>query len=115
MADALGVAKTTISYELDLVKPYDPELAQQDADRKRRNFGRHVILTAALTTLITNYFRLTWSQETIATAYNLNTASIYNWLNRGWLPFKLNDLPNRNVRQHRVIELINQRLLKIYY
>jgi IS30 family transposase len=29
MADALGVAKATISYELDRVKPYDPELAQQ--------------------------------------------------------------------------------------
>ena len=35
MADALGVAKSTISYELDRVKPYDPELAQQDADHKR--------------------------------------------------------------------------------
>ncbi len=40
----------------------------------------------------------------IAAAYNLSTASIYNWLNRGWLPFKLTDLPNRNVRQHRVSE-----------
>lgn len=27
MADALSVAKATISYELDRVKPYDPELA----------------------------------------------------------------------------------------
>ncbi|KIO94700.1 Mobile element protein [Levilactobacillus brevis] len=35
MADALGVAKATISYELDRVKPYDPELAQQDADRQK--------------------------------------------------------------------------------
>jgi IS30 family transposase len=48
MADALGVAKATISYELDRVKPYDPELAQQDADRKRRNCGRRSMLTAAL-------------------------------------------------------------------
>ena len=55
MADALGVAKATISYELDRVKTYDPELAQQDADRKRRNCGRHSMLTAALTTLITNH------------------------------------------------------------
>ncbi|BAP86824.1 transposase (plasmid) [Paucilactobacillus hokkaidonensis JCM 18461] len=47
MADALGVAKATISYELDRVKPYDPELAQQDADRKRRNCGRRSMLTAA--------------------------------------------------------------------
>lgn len=51
MADALGVAKATISYELDRVKPYDPELAQQDADRKRRNCGRRSMLTAALATL----------------------------------------------------------------
>ncbi|QAS50448.1 IS30 family transposase [Latilactobacillus curvatus] len=83
MADALGVAKATISYELDRVKPYDPELAQQDADRKRRNCGRRSMLTAALATLITNHLRLTWSPETIAAAYNLSTASIYNWLNRG--------------------------------
>lgn len=89
MADALVVTKATISYELDRVEPYDPELAQQDADRKRRNGGRHSMLMAALTTLITNHLRLTWSPETIATAYNLSTASIYNWLNCGWLPFKL--------------------------
>ena len=62
------------------------------------------MLTAALATLITNHLRLIWSPETIAAAYNLSTASIYNWLNRGWLPFKLTDLPNRNVRQHRVSE-----------
>lgn len=104
MADALGVAKSTISYELIRVKPYDPELAQQDADRKRRACGRHSILTATLTTLITNHLRLTWSPEAIATAFNLGTASIYNWLNRGWLPFKLTDLPNRNVRQRLISE-----------
>lgn len=100
MADA----KATISYELDRVEPYDPELAQQDADHKRRNCGRHSLLTTALKTLITNHLRLTWSPEAIAAAFNLNTASIYNWLNHGWLPFKLTDLPNRNVRQHRVNE-----------
>ncbi|MBS1014261.1 IS30 family transposase [Levilactobacillus brevis] len=104
MADALGVAKSTICYELARVKPYDPELAQRDADRKRRACGRHSILTASLTILITNHLRLTWSPEAIATAFNLGTASIYNWLNRGWLPFKLADLPNRNARQRRVNE-----------
>lgn len=85
MADALGVAKSTISYELDRVKPYDPELAQQDADHKRRACGRHSILTPSLTILITNHLRLTWSPEAIATAFNLSTASIYNWLKLGWL------------------------------
>lgn len=104
MADALGVAKATISYELDRVKPYDPELARQDTDRKRRNCGRYSILTAVLTTLITNHLQLTWSLETIAANYNLNTTSIYNWINHGWLPFKLTDLLNRSVRQHRVNE-----------
>ena len=39
MADALGVAKATISYELDRVKPYDPELAQQDADGSISDFN----------------------------------------------------------------------------
>ncbi|MBS0937499.1 IS30 family transposase, partial [Lactiplantibacillus plantarum] len=81
MADALGVAKSTIHYELNRVKPYDPELAQQDADRKRRACGRHSILTSSLVTLITNHLRLTWSPEAVATAFNLSTASIYNWLN----------------------------------
>lgn len=89
MADALSVAKSTISYELDWVKPYDPELAQQDADHKRRACGRHSILTPSLTILITNHLRLTWSPEAIATAFNLSTASIYNWLKLGWLPFNL--------------------------
>lgn len=84
MADALGVAKSTISYELDRVKPYDPELAQQDADHKRRACGRHSILTPSLTILITNHLRLTWSPGAIATAFNLSTASIYNWLKLGW-------------------------------
>ena len=46
MADAFGVAKSTIGYELARVKPYDSELAQRDADRKRR-CGRHSILTAS--------------------------------------------------------------------
>lgn len=61
MADALGVTKSTICYELARVKPYDPELAQRYADRKRRACGRHSILTVSLTILITNHLRLTWS------------------------------------------------------
>ncbi len=52
MADALGVAKSTISYELDRVKPYDPELAQQDADHKRRACGRHSILRSCPRSMI---------------------------------------------------------------
>ncbi|WP_414950080.1 IS30 family transposase [Levilactobacillus brevis] len=35
---------------------------------------------------------------------NLGTASIYNWLKLGWLPFNLADLPNRNSRRRRVNE-----------
>ena len=58
------------------------------------------MLTAALTALITNHLRLIWSPETITIALKLGTASIYNWPNRGWLPFKLTDLPDRNVHQH---------------
>ena len=100
MADALGIAKATICYELARVKPYDPELAQQDVARKRRACGRYSMLTAALTALITNHLRLIWSPETITIAFKLGTASIYNWPNRGWLPFKLTDLPDRNVHQH---------------
>ncbi|WP_267463539.1 hypothetical protein [Bombilactobacillus apium] len=38
----MGVAKSTISYELQGVQPYDPELAQAEADRKRRHCGPQI-------------------------------------------------------------------------
>lgn len=104
MADALGVAKSTVYYELKRVVPYDPQLAQFDADQKRRRCGRPLGLTAALKCLIENHLRLTWSPEVIAKAYGLNTASIYNWLIRGDLDFPLCELPNRNVRHRRAGE-----------
>lgn len=104
MADALGVAKATISYELDRVKPYDPELAQQDADRKRWNCGRRSMLTAALATLILNHLRLSWSPGMIAHEFKLATKSIYNWLNQGRIGFSLNDLPEHGVRQRRNVD-----------
>ncbi|QCZ54437.1 integrase (plasmid) [Levilactobacillus brevis] len=90
MADALDVAKSTISYELDRVKPHDPESVQQDADHKRRACGRHSILTPSLTILITNHLRL--------------TRALFQFIKLGWLPFNLADLPNRNVRQRRANE-----------
>lgn len=43
MADALGVAKSTVYYELKRVVPYDPQLAQFDADQKRRRCGRPLV------------------------------------------------------------------------
>jgi len=98
MSDALGVAKSVIRYELD----HDPELAQQNANHKRRACSRHSVLTASLRILITNHLRLTWSPKAIAPDFNLGTASIYNWLNRSWLSFKLADLPNRDIRERRV-------------
>ena len=104
MADALGVAKSTVYYELKRVVPYDPQVAQFDADQKRRQCGRPLGLTAALKCLIENHLRLTWSPEMIANAYGLNTASIYNWLSRGDLDFPLCELPNRNVRLRRAGE-----------
>lgn len=36
MADALGVAKSTIHYELQRITPYNAELAQLDADTNEK-------------------------------------------------------------------------------
>ncbi len=79
MADALCVAKSTISYELDRVKPYDPELAQQDADHKRWACGRHSILTPSLTILITNHLRSTWAPLQFTTGLSL-AGCLSTWL-----------------------------------
>lgn len=51
--------------------------------------------------LIENHLRLTWSSETIAHELQLATSTLYNWLNQGRLNFLLENLPNRNVFQHR--------------
>lgn len=59
MADALGVAKSTIHYELQRVTLYNAELAQLDADTKRKACGRHSILTPDKQRLIENHLRLT--------------------------------------------------------
>ncbi|NVY96026.1 helix-turn-helix domain-containing protein [Lactobacillus sp. DCY120] len=65
IAQDLGVAKSTISYELQRVQPYDPELAQADADRKRRHCGRKSILTPQRKQLVEHHLRLTWSSDYI--------------------------------------------------
>lgn len=101
MADALGVAKSTIHYELQRITPYNAELAQLDADTKRKACGRHSILTPDKQRLIENHLRLTWSPEMIARMFNFATASIYHWLNTGQLNFDLTNLPNRNIYQKR--------------
>lgn len=101
IANAIVVAKSTICTELQWVQPYDPLLAQQDADQKRKYCGRKTILDEPLKQLTENHLRLTWSPETIAAKFKLTTASIYNWLNQGQLAFDLQDLLDRNCwRQH---------------
>lgn len=104
IANAVGVSKSTICTELQRVQPYDPLLAQQDADQKRRNCGRKTILDEPLKQLIESHLRLTWSPETIAAKFKLAPASIYNWLNQGQLVFDLQDLPDRNRRQQHIQE-----------
>ena len=104
MSDRLKRSPATISYELARCEPYQAEVAQTDAEYKRSRCGRKTKLNDKLRQIILNHLRLSWSPEMIAHEFKLATKSIYNWLNRGWLPFKLTDLPNRNVRQHRVSE-----------
>ncbi|MCT4396977.1 helix-turn-helix domain-containing protein [Periweissella beninensis] len=109
MADALGVAKSTISYELDRVKPYDSELAQQDADHKRRACGRHSILTPSLTILITNHLRLTWSP------WERGSNEYFNRRSRWFFPKKTNFDQITIDEILAAPELINQRPLKIHH
>ena len=104
MSDRLKRSPATISYELARCEPYQAEVAQTDAEYKRSRCGRKTKLNDKLRQIILKHLRLSWSPEMIAHEFKLATKSIYNWLNRGWLPFKLTDLPNRNVRQHRVSE-----------
>jgi transposase, IS30 family len=100
IATRLGVAKSTISYELKRVTPYDPDKAQADADRKRKASGRHYALTTHLKMMIEHHLQLTWSPEEIAHEFKLCVKSIYNWLYAGLIDFDLNNLPDRN-RRHK--------------
>ena len=101
IADTMGFSKSTIHYELQRVKPYQAQLAEQDAATKRQRCGRKSLLTAGNKQVIENHLRLTWSPEAIAHELHLTTATLCNWLNQGRLNFSLENLPNRNVFQHR--------------
>lgn len=101
IAKRLGVSKSTISYELNRVTPYDPVKAQLDADSKRAKCGRKATLTNNLSYLISNHLKLSWSPEQIAHKFSLNTKSIYNWIYRGWLAFEVANLPDRGRRRKR--------------
>ncbi|WQG56568.1 IS30 family transposase (plasmid) [Lactiplantibacillus plantarum] len=134
MADALGVAKATISYELDRVKPYDPELAQQDADRKRRNCGRRSMLTAALATLIqvksitvdhgkefANYQALEQDYQIKVyfchpySPWERGSNEYFNRRLRWFFPKKTNFSQVTTDEILAALELINQRPLKIHH
>lgn len=97
----LEVSPSTISYELKRVKPYDPVLAQKDADNKRKMCGRKTILNSSLKRIIENRLFSTWSPAMISHFTVASTATIYNWLNNGLLDFDLQNLPNRNIRSKR--------------
>jgi IS30 family transposase len=101
IAEKLGFSKSTIHYELSRIKPYNPILAQEDADRRRKRCGRKTILNDHLKIIVENHLKLTWSPEMIAHNYQMNTSSIYNWLNKGIINFDVSNLPNRNVRHLR--------------
>lgn len=104
MSEKLGFSKSTIHYELSRVNPYDPVLAQEDADNKRKKCGRKTILTDDLKRIVENHLRMTWSPEDISHFYKVNTSSIYNWINKKMLNFDPSNLPNRNVRKKRKAE-----------
>ncbi|MDF7637828.1 helix-turn-helix domain-containing protein, partial [Leuconostocaceae bacterium ESL0958] len=101
IADTLGFSKSTIHYELQRVKPYSAQLAQQDADQKRHLCGRRVTLKPDLKRQIENHLRLTWSPEAVGHYLHVATATLYDWLHKGRLDFALTDLPHRNVYQRR--------------
>lgn len=99
IARRLDVSKSTISAELKRVHPYDPKLAQADADAKRRHCGRNVVLTYDLKLLIKNHLKLTWSPEQIAHEFHLCTKSIYNWIYAGLIDFDPELLPDKSKRK----------------
>lgn len=101
IADTLGFAKSTIHYERHRVQPYNAQLAQKDADRKRGQCGRKSTLTPDKKRLIENHLRMTWSPEIVAYQLKLATSTMYNWSSNGRLNFSLSDLPHRNVYQRR--------------
>ncbi|WP_373563521.1 hypothetical protein [Bombilactobacillus bombi] len=53
------------------MRPYDPFLAQQDADQKIKHCGRKTVLDASRKQLIENHLRLTWFPETIVAKLKL--------------------------------------------
>lgn len=97
----LGVSKSTISYELKRVTPYNPTLAQLDADNAKERCGRHSVLNPKLSQLIENHLQLTHSLEAIAHQFHLCTSSIYNWIYTGLLDLNPELLPDKNLRQKR--------------
>lgn len=101
IAKKLGFSKSTISYELKRIRPYDPIKAQADADQKRRHCGRHVALSATNKELIENHLKLTWSPEMIARRFGFCTASIYNWIYGHQLEFDESQLPEKGTRRRR--------------
>jgi len=99
IARRLGVAKSTISFELHRVTPYDPELAQRDADGKRQLCGRSVVLTSEDSELIRRHLELTWSPEQIAHEFCFCVKSIYNWIYQGLIHFDPTNLPDKSRRK----------------
>ncbi|WP_412988322.1 IS30 family transposase [Pediococcus siamensis] len=98
IASALNVSKSTISYELKRVQPYNPILAQADAEQQRHHSGRKSILTPMLKRLIENHLRLTHSPDEVAHELRLCTSSIYNWIYSGQINFKAEQLPDKGQR-----------------
>lgn len=104
IAEKIGVSKSTISLEVNRVTPYDPVLAQNDADIKRHNCGRNTVLTDKMRKTIENHLRLTWSPEEIADEFSFNFCSIYNWIYSGRIDYDINALPDKGRRRKRKIE-----------
>ena len=100
IATRLGVAKSTISYELKRVIPYNPVKAQHDANAERKHCGRHYALSRVKGELIEDHLKLTWSPEEIAYWFHFCTSSIYNWIYDGLINFSVDLLPDKN-RRHR--------------
>lgn len=87
IADTLGFSKSTIHYELQRVQPYVASLAQQDAEKKRKQCGRKITLSRSQKNLIESYLTLTWSPAMVAHQLKLATSTFYNWLNNGRIDF----------------------------
>ena len=101
IAEEVGVAPSTINYELKRCPKgyYDADQAQEDREKKLTHRGRKTLLTENLREFVRGIIlEQRWSFEVIAHILQMPFKTLYNWLDKGWLDIKREVLPGHGVR-----------------